>query len=116
MAQLDRLKIRLEITNQEQDELLVELLESAKFAILSRRYPYGNFPIDEIGPLIMETRYLDLQLRIAVYLYNKMGAEGQIAHSENGISRSYESSDIPESLLNEVTPLVGVPFNAGGIT
>jgi hypothetical protein len=53
-----------------------------------------------------------LQVRVAVYLYNKIGAEGQISHSENGISRGYEPGDIPESLLKEVTPLVGTPTKA----
>ena len=114
VTQLERLKIQLEIKDNEQDALLLDLLESAKFAILSRRYPFGNFPIDDTGELILEPRYYDLQVRIAVYLYNKIGAEGQITHSENGISRSWESGDIPESLLNQVTPLVSTPFKIGG--
>jgi hypothetical protein len=110
MAQLNRLKTQLEIKSNEEDTLLMDLLESAKFAILSRRYPFGEFPVDTIGTPVLENRYLDLQVRIAVYLYNKMGAEGQIAHSENSISRTYESSDIPESLLRQVTPFVSSPI------
>lgn len=113
-TQLERLKIQLEIEDDDQDILLRELLESAKFAILSRRYPFGNFPVSDTGEPILEQRYYDLQVRIAVYLYNKMGAEGQIAHSENGVSRSYEAGDIPESLLNQVVPLVSTPFNLEG--
>ena len=113
-TQLERLKIQLEIEDDDQNFLLMEMLESAKFAILSRRYPFQDFPVDENGEPILEKRYLDLQVRIAIYLYNKMGAEGQIAHSENGISRSYEAGDIPESLLNQVVPLVSTPFNLEG--
>ena len=44
MAQLDRLKIQLQITGNEEDNLLLELLDVAKYAILSRRYPFGEFP------------------------------------------------------------------------
>ena len=44
----------------------------------------------------------------AVYLLNKRGAEGETAHSENGISRSYESADIPESMLSGIIPFAGV--------
>ena len=47
------------------------------------------------------------QIEIAVYLYNKQGAEGQTAHSENGISRTYESADVPESMLRGIAPFVG---------
>jgi len=114
VTQLERLKIQLEIKDNGQDTLLLDLLESAKHAILSRRYPFDDFPMNDTGELILEPRYYDLQVRIAVHLYNKMGAEGQIAHSENGISRTYEAGDIPESLLNKVTPFVGTPIKLEG--
>lgn len=109
MAQLDRLKIQLGITGSTEDALLLELLESAKESILARRYPYSDYPVDETGVTVLETRYSGLQLKIAVYLYNKRGAEGQTAHNENGINRTYESADVPESMLREITPLVGLP-------
>lgn len=96
---LDRLQAR---TGETDTALLVDCAETAKAAILSRRYPYGNYPS------ALEARYADLQYRIALDLYNKIGAEGQVAHSENGINRSYESSWISEQLLSEVVPICGV--------
>ena len=102
MDQLKRLKLQLDIQDSEQDELLQDCLDSAEAAILSRRYPYS----DEV--IALEPRYQGLQVRIAIYLYNKRGAEGQLSHSENGINRTYESADIPESMLKSVTPYVGV--------
>ena len=96
--QLLKLKNRLGIKDMSEDSLLTEFLESAKSEILARRYPYGNSP-DEL-----DVRYGDLQLRIAVVMYNKQGAEGQKSHSENGVSRSYEDYDF---LLAEVVPMVG---------
>ena len=100
MTQLERLKLRL--TENTSDEELEDLLESAKAVILSRRFPFGEVP-DEI-----ENRYKDLQIRIAVEMYNKKGAEGQVSHSENGISRSFASASVSEDLLREITPKGGV--------
>ena len=100
MTQLERLKIR--ITENVLDEELEDLLESAKAVILSRRFPFGN-PPEEI-----EARYKDLQIRIAVEMYSKRGAEGEVSHSENGISRTYASASVSEDLLREITPKGGV--------
>jgi hypothetical protein len=95
LTQTQRLKARApEISDAEAEELL----ETAKSAINARRYPYADIP-DEL-----ERRYLDLQVRIALELYAKIGAEGETSHSENGISRSYSSAWISEELLSEVTP------------
>ena len=34
--------------------------------------------------------------------------EGQTAHSENGISRSYEDGDVPPTLLRDIVPFAAV--------
>ena len=100
MTQLERLKIR--ITENVSDIELEDLLESAKAVILSRRFPFGEHPED------VEAKYKDLQIRIAVEMFNKRGAEGETAHSENGVSRSYASANVSEDLLKEITPKAGV--------
>ncbi len=100
MTQLERLKIR--ITENVNDVELEDILESAKAVILSRRFPFGEQPTE------IEDRYKDLQIRIAVEMFNKRGAEGETAHSENGISRSYASANVSEDLLREITPKAGV--------
>ncbi len=100
MTQLERLKIR--ITENATDEELEDILESAKAVILSRRFPFGDWPEE------LENKYKDLQIRIAVEMFNKRGAEGETAHSENGVSRSYSSASVSEELLREITPKVGV--------
>ena len=99
MDNLARLKLR---AGEPEEAILEDCLESARSAIMARRYPYQEWP-DEL-----ESRYLDLQFRCAMDLYNRIGAEGELSHSENGISRGYESSWISESLLQEVTPLTKV--------
>lgn len=100
MTVLERLMLR---TGETDDQLLSDIIESAKSAILTRRFPYHELPEE------VPAQYADLQFRIAMDLYNKIGAEGQTGHSENGVSRTFESSWISQQLLQEVTPLVGVP-------
>lgn len=96
---------RLELRTGETDTALLEdLAETAKNAIQSRRFPFGDWPSE------LEDRYIDLQFRIALDMYEKLGAEGQLRHSENGISREYESSWVSRQLLEEVVPWAGVPM------
>lgn len=99
MTALERLKHE---TNEADDAVLEDYLEQAKCAIMERRYPFQEWP-DEL-----ESRYLDLQYRCALALYQKRGGQFEISHGENGVQRNYASEDIPESLLRKVTPLVGV--------
>ena len=83
------------------DEVLTSYLNIAARKILNRAYPYDD-TVTEVP-----RRYGYLQCDIAAYLLNKRGAEGETSHSENGISRSYESADVPESMMKEVIPHVG---------
>ena len=64
-----------------------------------------NEPDEAILEDCLESRYLDLQFRVALAIYNKQGGEFETAHTENGVSRSYGSEGIPQELLLEVTPL-----------
>lgn len=41
-------------------------------------------------------------------VYSKAGAEGEISHSENGVSRQYESAWISKSLLSSLPNYVSV--------
>ena len=100
MTQLERLKLRIPENNNDLE--LEDVLESAQAVILSRRYPFGEQPLE------LEEKYKDLQIRIAVEMYNKRGVEGQTSHSENGVSRGYSSASVSEELLREITPKVGV--------
>lgn len=84
------------------DDTLISYLQIAGQKILNRAYPYDDTVTD------VPRRYGVLQCEIATYLLNKRGAEGEIAHSENGISRSYESADVPESMLSDVIPHCGL--------
>ena len=103
MTQAEKLTLlKAMVGSSDTDDVLLTYLDVAGHKIINRAYPFGT---DETE---VPTRYDFLQCEIAAYLLNKRGAEGQTSHSENGISRSYESADVPESLLGAVTPMVGV--------
>ena len=84
------------------DEILRAYLTIAGRKIINRAYPYDD-TITEVP-----TRYGYLQCEIAAYLLNKRGAEGEVSHSENGISRTYENADVPDSMLRDVIVHCGV--------
>ena len=84
------------------DELLAYLLEQSEGIILSRRYPFGAPEGATLSPL-----HEQIQIRIAVELFSKMGAEGQTMHTENGVSRTWEAGDVSPSLLKLIVPCVG---------
>lgn len=84
------------------DEVLSLYLDMAGQRIIAKAYPYQD------NVTSVPARYEMLQIEIAAYLINKRGAEGQTAHAENGISRQYESADVPSSMLRAVTPYCGV--------
>ena len=103
MKQTEKLTLlKAMVGSADSDDVLLAYLNIAGSKILNRAYPYGT---DETE---VPSRYDFLQCEIAAYLLNKRGAEGQTSHSENGISRSYESADVPESMLGAITPCVGV--------
>lgn len=83
-------------------ELLSLMVEQAEGIVLNRRYPFG-IPEGATVP----SHYEHIQLQIAVELFSKLGAEGQTAHNENGINRTYEAADVSPSLLKRIVPLCG---------
>lgn len=85
------------------DEKLLSLfVDMSEGIVLNKRYPFGP-PEGATVP----SKYEHIQLQIAVELFSKMGAEGQTAHNENGINRTYESADVSPSLLRRIIPICG---------
>lgn len=99
MTQLDTMKALLGSV-PESNEVLQFYLDNA-----------GAIICDLRNTDIVESKYLTTQIKIAIELYNKRGAEGQVTHAENGITRSYEKADVSSSLLGEITPFVTTPFS-----
>jgi len=99
---LDMLKVLVGITDTTDDAALAVFLTLSARKILSRAYPYDPTVV------VVPVQYDTLQCEIAAYLWNKRGAEGQTAHTENGINRQYENADVPSSMLKSVVPYCGV--------
>ena len=76
-------------------------LKAAEKAVINLAFPFGN------GTETMPEKYEHEQIEIAAYFINKMGAEGEISHSEGGTTRTYESADIPTSLKARITAKAG---------
>lgn len=83
-----------------EDSMLTGKLADAASLILETMYPFGT------DIVVVPVRYERKQLAIAVVLFNKRGAEGESAHSANGISRTYEGMG---ALLRGIIPFVGSP-------
>lgn len=99
---LDRMKaiIGQGVMDVDNDALLSSYLDIAAEKILNRRYPFGRPRSATVEP-----QYQQIQLEIAVFLFNKRGIEGESLHSENGVSRSFGmDTDVPAGLLMQVTP------------
>lgn len=100
---LDILKIMIDDSSVSDDVLNV-YLSLAGSKILNKMYPYG---IPEDVTDVPEC-YKMTQAQIACFLYNKIGAEGEVIHAENGVSRQYGAADIPNDMIKEVVPKIGV--------
>jgi hypothetical protein len=91
------------MTDETDEDTLSAYLSFAANAVLTRAYPYKD-----ISEMEVPAQYQALQVEIAAYMLNKRGAEGEVSHSENGITRTYESADVPASLLRRIIPCAGV--------
>lgn len=81
------------------DEVLGSMITLAEAMVLDRMYPFG-YPDGAVVP----ARYEQIQILLAVELYGRRGAEGQLSHSENGISRSWPEGS---PLLKRIVPHCG---------
>ena len=78
-------------------------LDNAAEIILNQMYPYDESR-EGLTELAVLDKYLYTQMRIAVVLLNKRGADGESMHIENGINRHYSSTDIPADLRRQIVP------------
>ena len=77
-------------------DVLEGVVSAAGALILNRMYPFGY-----ARGTVVPYHYEELQLQLAVELYSKRGAEGQTAHSENGIrKRSSTHLSFPKTSLS----------------
>lgn len=102
MSDSEKLTALGRMVDETDDDVLSTFLDLAGQEVCRRAFPFHP----EITAV--PDRYVDVQLKVAAYLINKRGAEGETSHSENGVSRSYEDGDIPPSMFRSIIPMAGV--------
>ena len=103
MTNEEKITLVKNMTNESNDTTISAFLSMAADAI----YNYVDIGRNHDKEAIVDS-YGGVQVRIAASWLNKRGADGELIHNENGIYRSYESGDIPASILRELTPICGV--------
>jgi len=81
------------------DETAIVYLNLAKERIINHIYPFDNC-------VEIPDKYDYQQIELAIVLFNQRGVEGESSHSENGVSRSYNSV---EKILNSIPRYAGLP-------
>ena len=95
-------KVKL-MTDETADATISAYLDLAAEKICRIVYPYDETKIT------VPSKYDMLHVEAAVYLLNKRGGEGEVTHSENGVTRTYENADLPATMLRVLVPVVGIP-------
>ena len=95
---LAMLKSLLNISDTAQNTQLGAYLSLAKAEILSWLYS-GNIPDDVTD---VPARYEPTQIMACVAGFSQSGAEGQLNHSENGVSRTWKHEDMVAYIRSRV--------------
>jgi len=98
MTDADKQAMLETMTGETDTDVLTTYLTLAEGVVLERAYPFGD------GTEEMPAKYDRTQVEIAAYMIQKRGAEGETAHSENGVVRQYSSADVPPALLRRIVP------------
>ena len=101
---MDKLTMAMELGDRENttEGRMLAYLEDAKATIIRRLDPLGAVGVTEVPD-----RYAMLQVKLAARYSFRAGGEGELAHSENGVNRTYGSVN-DEDLLREIMPYAKV--------
>lgn len=101
MLEAEKISLVKSLSGETDEGTVSAYLSIAGNKICRRAYPFD--------PTVTEVpdQYAYTQVEIAVYLLNKRGSEGLLSHSENGYSDTFESGDVPASMLRGIVPMCG---------
>ena len=100
---LSLVKSMMDFADTSEDEKLTAYLTASAKEILAWRYSY----CEEI-PTEVPAEYEMTQVFAVIAGYSQSGAENQVSHNENGISRTFKHEDMIAYIRSHVTPFVGV--------
>lgn len=98
---LNRVKLLLGVTTDEEDTLISGYLDLARELIIDHMCSV-NTPA--IPMLDVPSKYDGVQIMAVIAGYNLIGAEGEVIHNENGIHRHFEYSDMLKYVEGHVLP------------
>lgn len=100
---MDKLAMAMQLGDPDTSEgKMLAYLAKAEGVILRRLDPLAS-----IGATVVPDKYEMLQCELAARYSFRAGGEGEMAHSENGVSRTYGSVN-DEDLLREIMPYAKV--------
>lgn len=103
LSRLEKLKLLLKDDAANHTDQELELQLSLAIDAVNNRRGFTPNDVREV-----ERKYEGLVLQLAVSAINKTGAEGQSAHGEGGINRTYGTDGAyPKDLIDSIMPLVG---------
>ena len=90
------------LTDETDDTVISAFLSMAGKKICRYGDPFHTMDEDEFL-----AKYPDVVVDTAAYMLNKRGWDYEKRHVENGITREFETGDLPASVRNRITPLCG---------
>ncbi len=102
---LEMLKTILDIPSSDssEDSRLTVYLSIAEREIIGWRYSYSSQTVETVP-----AEYEMVQVFAVVAGYSQSGAENQLSHTENSISRTFSYPDMVHYIRANVIPLCGV--------
>lgn len=108
MAMTDAEKIAFVQTLVENDAAATENTVGVYLSLALGKIRDEMYPFDTSGEKTVPERYDQLQCELASRLFLRRGAQGEVAHNENGVNRTYGSVD-DRDLLNKIIPFAKLP-------
>lgn len=93
----ERAKLYLEKTGTKIDEFPIPIVDFVIETFVSKCSFYEYYTERKIVSILEKKK--SAMAEACVEVYGKVGGEGELSHSENGISRVYESAWISEELF-----------------
>lgn len=105
MTEFEKIAYVETISDETDEDIISAFLTKAESAILNEMYRvWSAWPEDAKVP----EKYHVAQCELAVRYIYRRGGEGETAHSENGINRTWDSPDDAD-ILRRITPIAEVP-------
>ncbi len=101
LTELKALLKYYEVPYNEEDDTILRLEIESAIGVINR---CRRFTPTEEAPY--DKKYEDKILPLVITSFMKIGAEGEVSHTENGIMRQYgDANKYPEEMLADIVPL-----------